>query len=177
MQFEPEESGEERRRRQRDYHAFLDAQVEARKHQPEDDVTTDRLPVLPLSARLKNQPGPPYGSGCAPKFPKQGEKARIPDGGSGLGDLDHRAEIANRNEHYSRLEQRLEAEVQRRYLVERKLSVLDQKVGNLGQKNRGKGFFCVKAQIGMYRVYCRGEGAHAFRWAMVWSRAIYACIV
>lgn len=136
MQFEPEESGEERRRRQRDYHAFLDAQVEARKHQqpaPEDDVTADRLPVLPLSARLKHQAGAPYGAGSAPNFAKQNEKASILDeSSSGLGDLAHRAEIANRNEHYGRLEQRLEAEVQRRYLVERKLGVLGQKVGPLG---------------------------------------------
>lgn len=146
MQFEPEESGEERRRRQRDYHAFLDAQVEARKHQPvpENDVT-DRLPVLPLSARLKHQPGAPYGTGSAPSFAKQSEKAPILDDSSGLGDLDYRAEIANRNEHYSRLEQRLEAEVQRRYLVERKLGVLGQKVGSLGPKKLSMASLCRRA--------------------------------
>lgn len=135
MQFEPEESGEERRRRQRDYHAFLDAQVEARKHQqpaPEDDVT-DRLPVLPLSARLKHQLGAPYGAGSVPNLTKQTEKVSTIDG-SGLGDLELRAEIANRNEHYIRLEQRLEAEVQRRYLVERRVGVLGQKVSPLGPK-------------------------------------------
>lgn len=134
MQFEPEESGEERRRRQRDYHAFLDAQVEARKHQqpaPEDDATTDRLPVLPLSARLKHQPGAPHGADSAPNFAKHGEKASVLEDSGGFRDLDHRAVNTNRNEHYGRLEQRLEAEVQRRYLVERKLGVLGQKVGPL----------------------------------------------
>lgn len=137
MQFEPEESGEERRRRQRDYHAFLDAQVEARKHQPapEDDAT-DRLPVLPLSARLKHQPGAPYGHGSAVNVARQSEKASMLDDSSGVVDLDHRAEIANRNEHYGRLEQRLEAEVQRRYLVERKLGVLGQKVSPLRPNKR-----------------------------------------
>lgn len=138
MQFEPEESGEERRRRQRDYHAFLDAQVEARKHQPatEDDVA-DRLPVLPLSARLKQQPGAPYGAGSVPNFARQNEKI---DYSSVVGDLEYRVDMANRNEHFSRLEQKLEAEVQRRYLVERKLGVLGQKVRLLGSKKRCRGF-------------------------------------
>eukprot|EP00903_Cladosiphon_okamuranus_P005748 g5703.t2 len=135
MQFEPEESGEERRRRQRDYHAFLDAQVEARRHQQpasEDDATTHRLPVLPLSARSKHKPAAPYGAGSASNFAKDGEKASVLEDSGGLGDLDHRAETANRNgnEQYGRLEQRLEAEVQRRYLVERKLGVLGQKLEN-----------------------------------------------
>lgn len=119
MQFEPEESGEERRRRQRDYHAFLDAQVEARKQQaPEDDVAaaTDRLPALPLSARSKIQPNASYGTGSATSFPRRIEKDLAVDDSGGVAsrDLDHRAEMAFRNEQFSRMEQRIDAQVQRK---------------------------------------------------------------
>ncbi len=128
MQFEPEESGEERRRRQRDYHAFLDAQVEARKQQaPEDDAagTTDRLPALPLSARSKIQPTAPYGTSSATSFPRRTDKDLVHDDSGGVGsrDLDHRAEIAFRNEQLNRMEQRIDAHVQR------KLGALSEEVG------------------------------------------------
>lgn len=137
MQFEPEESGEERRRRQRDYHAFLDAQVEARsrKPAPEDDRTdpagNPRLPVLPLSARLKYQPSPgSYGADSFTNFARPNGKGPVVGDGSGGGvrGTDHRAEIAIREEHSNRIEQRLEEEVQRRHLVERNLAALGQKV-------------------------------------------------
>lgn len=137
MQFEPEESGEERRRRQRDYHAFLDAQVDARKNQPsapQDDVTDPAgkwLPVLPLSARLQHQASASYGVDPTTSIVRQTGKGSVVNNGGVVGNLDHRAEIANRDEHCSRLEQRLEAEVQQRYLVERKLADLGQKVGIL----------------------------------------------
>lgn len=137
MQFEPEESGEERRRRQRDYHAFLDAQVDARKKQPaeaQDDATDPAgnwLPVLPLSARFKHQAGAPYRVDPT-TFARQTYKAPVVSNGGGVEiNLDHRAEIANREEHFSLVEQRLEAEIQRRHLVERKLADLGQKVGIL----------------------------------------------
>lgn len=140
MQFEPEESGEERRRRQRDYHAFLDAQVDARRNQPaapQDDVTDPAgnwLPVLPLSARLKHQANAAYKVDPTTAIARQAGKATMVNNSSGVGmNLDHRAEIANREEHFSLLEQRLEAEVQRRHLVERKLVDLGQKVGILQQ--------------------------------------------
>ncbi|CBJ27886.1 hypothetical protein Esi_0086_0080 [Ectocarpus siliculosus] len=139
MQFEPEESGEERRRRQRDYHAFLDAQVEARsrKPAPEDDRTdpagNPRLPVLPLSARLKYQPSPgSYGADSFTNFARPNGKGPAVGDGSGCGvrGTDHRAEIAIREEHVNRIEQRLEEEVQRRHLVERNLAALGQKLEN-----------------------------------------------
>ncbi|CAM9852110.1 unnamed protein product [Ectocarpus sp. 6 AP-2014] len=139
MQFEPEESGEERRRRQRDYHAFLDAQVEARsrKPAPEDDLTdpagNPRLPVLPLSARLKYQPSPgSYGADSFTNFARpNGKGPAVGDGsGGGVRGTDHRAEIAIREEHFNRIEQRLEEEVQRRHLVERNLAALGQKLEN-----------------------------------------------
>lgn len=136
MQFEPEESGEERRRRQRDYHAFLDAQVDARKKQPataHDDVTDPAgnwLPVLPLSARLKHQASAPYRADPTTGLARQAQKAPVvKNGGVVERSLDHRTEIVNREEHFSLLEQRLEAEVQRRHLVERKIADLGQKVG------------------------------------------------
>ncbi|CAM9150550.1 unnamed protein product [Ectocarpus sp. 12 AP-2014] len=139
MQFEPEESGEERRRRQRDYHAFLDAQVEARsrKPAPEDDRTdlagNPRLPVLPLSARLKYQPSPgSYGADSFTNFAQPNGKGPVVGDGSGGGvrGTDHRAEIAIREEHFNRIEQRLEEEVQRRHLVERNLAALGQRLEN-----------------------------------------------
>lgn len=137
MQFEPEESGEERRRRQRDYHAFLDAQVDARKNQPaaaHDDVTDPAgwLPVLPLSARLKHQASAPYRAEPTTGLAKHTEKALVVNNGGVVErNLDYRTEIANREEHFKLLEQRLEAEVQRRHLVERKIADLGQKVGIL----------------------------------------------
>lgn len=141
MQFEPEESGEERRRRQRDYHDFLDAQVEARrKHPPtatrEGDAPdgADRLPVLPLSARLRYQQSmPPFGvdSSTNPKE-QDGKCLGINEGRtSELGGRHHQAESGSRDELLGRIEQRLEAEIQRRYLVERKLAVVSQKVGTV----------------------------------------------
>ncbi|CAM9392979.1 unnamed protein product [Ectocarpus sp. 12 AP-2014] len=139
MQFEPEESGEERRRRQRDYHAFLDAQVEARsrKPAPEDDLTdpagNPRLPVLPLSARFKYQTSPgSYGADSLTNFARPNGKGPVVGDGSGGGvsGTDHRTEIALREEHVNRIEQRLEEEVQRRHIVERNLAALGQKLEN-----------------------------------------------
>ncbi|CAM9812348.1 unnamed protein product [Scytosiphon promiscuus] len=140
MQFEPEESGEERRRRQKDYHDFLDAQVEARKkHQPAANRETDaldggeRLPVLPLSARLRYHPRiSPYDVNPTAEPAKYDRKGLSLNESSsdGLRGRNHEEEIRNRDELLGRLEQRLEAEVQRRYLVERKLAVVSQKLDN-----------------------------------------------
>lgn len=141
MQFEPEESGEERRRRQKDYHDFLDSQVEARKkHHPgttrEDDTTldgADRLPVLPLSARLRHHPRiSPYGVDPAADPTRHDGKSSLLNDSSAYTSVgrNQQAEIGGRDELLGRLEQRLEAEVQRRYLVERKLAIVTQKVGS-----------------------------------------------
>lgn len=149
MQFDHEESGEERRRRQRDYHAFLDAQVEARRKVPPPQTRNDdveaaaRLPVLPSPGRLKYQPNPPpHGSDANPSFAKYGDLSRLQvlrgadagggGGGGGLGgNLDRAGSHTDgsyQGEHLNKLEQRLEMEVQRRGLLERKVGTLGQKV-------------------------------------------------
>lgn len=144
MQFDHEESGEERRRRQRDYHAFLDAQVEARRKAPpqaRDDVeAAARLPILPASGRLKHQPNPPLPGGDANlTFAKYGDTSRLQaprgaDGGGGDaalgGNLDRAGVSSYQVEYLNKLEQRLETEVQRRGLLERKVGSLGQKVGS-----------------------------------------------
>lgn len=142
MQFDPEETGEARRQRQRDYHAFLDAQVQARrKPRPLEVPTTDnhdvqaaRFPSLPLSGRLKHQASPPpYGVdpaavGAARRGRDVGRVSRSLDDGSGAESRDRIGIASDREEYLNRLENRLEGEVQRRYLVERKIAVLGQKV-------------------------------------------------
>ena len=149
MQFDHEESGEERRRRQRDYHAFLDAQVEARRKAPpetrNDDVeAAAKLPILPPPGRLKHQPNPPlHGSDANLSFAKYGDLSRLQvprgadaggggGGGAGLGgNLDRPGSHTNgsyQGEYLNKLEQRLETEVQRRGLLERKVGTLGQKV-------------------------------------------------
>lgn len=150
MQFDHEESGEERRRRQRDYHAFLDAQVEARRKAPpapaRDDVeAAARLPILPTSGRVKHQPNPPlHGADANLTFAKYGDMSRLQaprgadnggggggGGGVGLGGNLDRASVSSfQGEYLSKLEQRLETEVQRRGLLERKVGSLGQKVSS-----------------------------------------------
>lgn len=135
MQFDPEESGDERRKRQRDYHAFLDAQVEARKKvpAPEDDVAAARLPVL-FSERLKHQSSPPpYSMDPNPMVARHGKLSggQVPrnlDDGSVAGSRRLDPAGVCQDEYLNTLEKRLEAEVQRRYLIERKMAVLGQKV-------------------------------------------------
>lgn len=148
MQFDHEESGEERRRRQRDYHAFLDAQVEARRKAPpqaRDDVeAAARLPILPPSGRPKLQPHPPLpGADANITLAKYGDMSKLQarrgeDGGGGgggcgvgLGSNVDRAGVSSyQGEYLNKLEQRLETEVQRRGLLERKVGSLGQKVGS-----------------------------------------------
>ncbi|CAM9151764.1 unnamed protein product, partial [Laminaria digitata] len=149
MQFDHEESGEERRRRQRDYHAFLDAQVEARRKAPppaRDDVEAARLPILPPSGRLKHQHNPPlHGADANLSFAKYGDMSRLQaprgaDGGGGSGgggggvglggNLDRAGVSSYLGEYLHKLEQRLETEVQRRGLLEREVGTLGQKLQN-----------------------------------------------
>lgn len=146
MQFDQEESGEERRRRQRDYHAFLDAQVEARRKAPPpagDDVeAAARFPILPAAGRPKHQPNPPlHGANANLSFAKYGDMSRLQapggldngggGGGAGLGgDLDRTGASSYQGEYLNKLEQRLETEVQRRGLLERKIDSHGQKVSS-----------------------------------------------
>lgn len=152
MQFNPEVSGEDRRQRQRDYHAFLDAQVEARNRArllSDDDPAADGLvdkshfPTIPKPGRPAHQPIPPsYGvnpssvASNASGGRSAGVAPRSLDDASGVKLWDRGEGGIGADEMFGRLEQRLEVEVQRRYLVERKLAVLGQKVKLAGSTCR-----------------------------------------
>lgn len=144
MQFDPEESGEDRRRRQRNYHAFLDAQVEARNRArllleaPAADSLVDEavLPSIPKTGRLKHQLSPPlHGSNSsATNVGKSNGSVnispRIFDDGSGAELRDLIRRCTAKDEMLDRLEQRLEAETQRRHSLEGTLAAFGQKVGS-----------------------------------------------
>lgn len=146
MQFEPEESGEDRRRRQRDYHAFLDAQVEARQRAllleaPSLDGSIDEpvLPFIPKTGmRLKHQPAPPTSN--TSNNNAQGVNVGINNNSVSPRTFESRsgAEMRNvmqrctaRDKMLDRLEQRLEIEVQRRQCLEGELAAFGQKVWGL----------------------------------------------
>lgn len=144
MQFGPEQSNEERRRRQRDYHAFLDAQVEARHNAQTHETTaadhhgpevSSRLPTIAASGRLNYQAiPPPQGVSVATGGVGKSNRSLGVAQQRSIDDYNRRetqggvAGANSRDELLNRLEQRLEGEVQRRYLVEQKLAVLGQKV-------------------------------------------------
>lgn len=142
MQFDPEETDEARRQRQKDYHAFLDAQVQARRKSrllevpatDDNDAEAARFPSLHLSGRLKHQASPrPYGVdpavvGSAKRDRDASRVSRTLDGGSGAESRDTMGIASDRDEYLNRLENRLEGEVQRRYLVEKQMAALGQKV-------------------------------------------------
>ncbi|CAM9761139.1 unnamed protein product, partial [Ectocarpus sp. 13 AM-2016] len=84
-------------------------------------------------ARFKYQPSPgSYGADSLTNFARPNGKGPVvgDDSGGAVRGTDHRAEIAIREEHFNRIEQRLEEEVQRRHLVERNLAALGQKLEN-----------------------------------------------
>lgn len=143
MQFDPEESGEDRRRRQRDYHAFLDAQVEARNRArllleapAADNLIEDAvLPSIPMTGRLKHQQlsspsHDPYSS--ATNTGKSNGSLNLPPqkvydgGGAELRELIRRCTA--RDDMLDRLEQRLESEAQRRHSLEGTLATFGEKV-------------------------------------------------
>lgn len=154
MQFDPEESGEERRKRQRDYHSYLDWQVESRKKGPatDSDVEAARLPALPPAGRLKHQPiSLPYGVDAASSVGR-GVRVSVPDVSGSLSDGSGPVArawaggAADRSEYLSSLEDRLEAEVQRRHLVERKVALLSQKVSIAVMTRHEHYYYCYGTQ-------------------------------
>lgn len=168
MQFDPEETGEARRQRQRNYHAFLDAQVQARRKSrllevPATDINgveAARFPSLPLSGRLKHEANPPpYGVdpavvGTGRRGTDVGRMSRSLDDGSGAESRDRIGIASDREECLNRLENRLEGEVQRRHLVERKVAVLGQKVMADASQSSPTQYEYIQDGIQQALIYC-----------------------
>ena len=141
MQFHPEESGEERRRKQREYRSVLDRQIELKKKANVigNDIEADRsLPFLALAGGSKHLPfknpydfGLTYDTVNSDMIPNhlvgKAEADNTENGDCSMNRVEDTAG-KDQDKYLRDLEKRLETEVHRRYIVEKKTAVLDQKV-------------------------------------------------